>query len=176
MLKHSNSTCDRKTLRSQVQLWYYMVLQQLLSGTTYWQICWTSSIGSLRDAVSAFAAERGRMQQISMDKWAGRPTRGALQQTIAARAAAAVDRWGRHTDRRTDTRPLHRPYSAYCAGSLNLNNPDRNSHASFLLGRISPSKFTIPSQREARLCALNLFLRLGQRIANISRKLSFDGQ
>jgi len=36
-------------------------------------------------------------------------------------AAAAVDRRGRPTDGRTDTRPLHRPCSAYYAGSVNIH-------------------------------------------------------
>jgi len=34
-------------------------------------------------------------------------------------AVAVIDRWDRQTDGRTDSRPLHRPWSACCAGSVN---------------------------------------------------------
>ena len=39
---------------------------------------------------------------------------GAQQQTLVA----AVDRWNRQTDGRTDARSLHRPCTAYYAGSV----------------------------------------------------------
>jgi len=47
----------------------------------------------------AFAAERGRLQQISIDSWYAVPAgRSAANQP---HAAAAVDRWDRQTDEDT---------------------------------------------------------------------------
>ena len=60
-----------------------------------------------------FAAER-RLQayQLSTDSL---QTRAPSNKS----ATAVVDRWHRQTDRQTDTRPLHRPSSAYYTGSIN---------------------------------------------------------
>jgi len=43
----------------------------------------------------------------------------ALSTANPPAAVAAVDRWDRHTDGRTDARPLHKPCSAYYASRVN---------------------------------------------------------
>jgi len=46
----------------------------------------------------AFAAERGRLQQISIDSWYTRLQQGAQQQTSRMPLLLLIDRTGRWTD------------------------------------------------------------------------------
>jgi len=64
----------------------------------------------------AFAANCGRLQETSIDSWYAAPAPAVIDRYLlpAGRsaanqphAAAAVDRWDRQTDGRTDTGPLH---------------------------------------------------------------------
>jgi len=55
------------------------------------------------------------------------PARGRSAANPPHAAAAAVDRWDRQTDRRTDARPFHRPCSAYKAGVSTSMYTDEHS-------------------------------------------------
>jgi len=66
---------------------------------------------ALNMTLPAFAAERGRLQEISIDSWYAAPVPAAIDRLAwcsAAKpphAAAAVERRDRLTDRRSDRRP-----------------------------------------------------------------------
>jgi len=65
-------------------------------------------LGADACAACLMQARRAAVDDISS---AGRSATNPLH------AAAAVDRWDRRTDGRTDARPFHSPCSAYYAGS-----------------------------------------------------------
>ena len=84
-----------------------------------------------------FAAERGRLQEISIDGWNAAPAPAASDRYLQSRltlgrsaanqphATAAVDRRDRQTGSGTDRRPTVRPCSAYLADSVNNALRDR---------------------------------------------------
>jgi len=75
----------------------------------------------------------------------------AVQQPISAarsgRSAAnplhaAVDRWDRQTDRRTDNRLLHRPCAACCTGRV--SNPNQGGRCPWGEGQLPVTRFLMP--------------------------------
>jgi len=71
--------------------------------------------------LSTFAAERRRLlhDAYSMPAAINRYLLHAGRSAANPAATAAVNRWDRQMDGRTDARPLHRPCSTYYAGSIN---------------------------------------------------------
>jgi len=80
------------------------------------RLCWQPRTSSLYMTLPACDAKRGLQAcQLSVDICCRRPRSAANPRA----AAAAIDRLDRHTDGRTDTRPLHRPCFSYHASNVN---------------------------------------------------------
>jgi len=102
---------------------------------------------ALEMTLPAFAAERGRQQQT--DSWyAAYAGRSAANQPIDG------------TDGRTDTRPLHRPCSAYYAGSVSNNY-------SVIIGNV----FSIPLNNLLYIKAAFFEVSTMERVFNIVENL-----
>ena len=97
----------------------------------------------------------------------------ASQSAAAAAAAASADA---AAGRRLAVRRRAARQRRHCS-LINSRNDQCLFQSSFLGGGGSPpqKKLTIPPTA-AKLCALNLFFRRGQRTRNAPRKLSFNGQ
>jgi len=90
--------------------------------TSLW---WAPFVGC-STTLRAFAAEHRRLQYAIMhsaiDRYLQPTGRSGANPTPAV--VASADRLDRHTDERTDTRKLHRPCSAYYAGSVSNTESD----------------------------------------------------
>jgi len=72
------------------------------------QVCVEPRPSVLNMTLPAFAAERRRLQQISIDSRYSAPA--AINQQTRRRCCRSTVQTDGQTDGRTDTRPLHRPY------------------------------------------------------------------
>jgi len=85
------------------------------------------SSSAVNVTLPAYAADRWRLQHNTHSYLSVIPAHRTLS---SKQPPTAVDWW----DRRTDDRPLHRPCSAYCVGSIN-NTVYNNNIEQILVGR-----------------------------------------
>ena len=113
--------------------WLYATVVKFEFCELYW---WRLSSNkpppsALNVTLPAFAAERRRLHYCArsaptaVDRYLLPAGRSAANPPAAV---AAVDRWDRRTDGETDTRPLHRPCCACCAGSVKSYRKDKSKN------------------------------------------------